>query len=95
MSDSDRYRVALASDQAEVALWLNNRLGTTHVRWDAGQFTWTEARDFAAWATKTIRPKVEGHRWTAVPVSPDEPEDQATRDRVREHYADVAAELRG
>jgi hypothetical protein len=82
----DRYRVALVSDQAEVQLWLNNRLGTTHVRWDAGQFTWAEANDFAAWATKTIRPKPVGCRWVAVPVSPDEPDD-AERARVAEHYA--------
>lgn len=94
MTAAGRYRVALVSDQADVALWLSPRLQTVHVRWMAGQFTWSEANDFARWAAKTIRPKVDGHRWIAVPVSPDEP-DNDDREQVREHYAAVAAELRG
>lgn len=89
----DRYRVALLSDHAEVALWLSPRLSTVHVRWMAGQFSWSEANEFAKWATRTIRPKVEHHKWVAIPVSPDEPDDHIDRDRLQDHYAAAATEV--
>jgi hypothetical protein len=66
---TDRYRVALLSDHAEAELWLTPRLRTTNAAWEAGEFSWAEANDFAAWARKTIRPKPPAWlHWTVVPV---------------------------
>lgn len=69
MTAPDRYRVVLVSDHAEAVLWLTPRLRTTSAAWEAGEFSWAEAHDFAAWARKTIRPKPPVWlRWTVVPV---------------------------
>ena len=83
----DRYRVALLNGGGQVDGWLTDRLRVTNVAWDAGEFTYDDAKVFARWARLHIRRGLELCEWTVIPVSPE-----AHRRRTADHYGRLADE---
>ena len=77
----DRYRVALLNAGGQVEAWLTPRLALTNVAWEAGQFTWADAKGFAAWARTHVRRGLEACEWTPVPVPPPDPRVSPAGDR--------------
>jgi hypothetical protein len=83
----DRYRVVLLNGGGQAEGWLTARLRITNVAWDAGDFTYDDAKVFARWASFHIRRGLELCTWTVVPVSPE-----AHRRRTADHYSALADE---
>jgi hypothetical protein len=62
----DRYRVVLLNGGGQAEGWLTARLRITNVAWDAGDFTYDDAKVFARWASFHIRRGLELCTWTVV-----------------------------
>lgn len=63
----DRYRVVLLDGGGQCAGWLSNRLDLVNVAWEAGDWTFVEAKRLASHARRTI-PVPAWCRWHPVPV---------------------------
>lgn len=68
MSD-DTYRVVLVDGGGQCAGWLSNRLQLVNAAWEAGEWTWEEAKVMAAHANRDVRKGLPAYvRWHVVPV---------------------------
>jgi len=67
--NEDRYRVVLIDGAGQAESWLSPRLKTTNAAWEAGEFSWAEAKDLARFAGKHIKGYPAWYRWHVVPVA--------------------------